>query len=100
MDNFPFARRTNWRQETNALNKALEELGKRGIDILDLTASNPTSCGFSYPEGMLSALNSLDNLHYHPDACGIGSPPGSGQVLCPSRNRFSTPGHYPDCQHF
>ena len=24
-----------------------------------------------YPEGMLSALNSLDNLHYHPDACGM-----------------------------
>jgi len=71
MDNFPFARRTNWRQEPNALNKALEELGKRGIDILDLTASNPTSCGFLYPEGMLSALNSLDNFHYYPDACGM-----------------------------
>jgi aspartate/methionine/tyrosine aminotransferase len=73
MDNFPFARRTNWPQETNALNKAIEDLRKRGIDILDLTASNPTSCGFLYPEGMLSALNSLDNLHYHPDACGMKS---------------------------
>ena len=71
MDDFPFARRTNWPQETNALNKAIEDLRKRGIDILDLTASNPTSCGFLYPEGMLSALNSLDNLHYHPDACGM-----------------------------
>jgi aspartate/methionine/tyrosine aminotransferase len=70
MDDFPFARRTNWPQETNALNKAIEDLRKRGIDILDLTASNPTSCGFLYPEGILSALNSLDNLHYHPDACG------------------------------
>jgi aspartate/methionine/tyrosine aminotransferase len=71
MDKFPFASRTNWHQETNALNKALEELRKRGIDILDLTASNPTSCGFLYPEGMLSALNSLENLHYQPDACGV-----------------------------
>src|SRR5271167_2156312 len=69
--NYPFARRTDWHQETNALNKALEELGKRGIDILDLTASNPTSCGFLYPEGMLAALNSIDNFHYHPDACGM-----------------------------
>ena len=42
MDDFPFARRTNWPQETNALNKAIEDLKKRGIDILDLTASNPT----------------------------------------------------------
>jgi alanine-synthesizing transaminase len=73
MSNFPFARRTNWHQEPNSLNKALEELGKRSIDILDLTASNPTNCGFLYPEGMLSVLNSSDNLYYHPDACGISS---------------------------
>jgi alanine-synthesizing transaminase len=73
MDNFPFAHRTNWQQESNTLNKALEELGKRGIDILDLTASNPTSCGFVYPEGMLFALNSLENFHYQPDACGMSS---------------------------
>jgi aspartate/methionine/tyrosine aminotransferase len=73
MDNFPFARRTNWRRETNALNKALEDLGSRHISVMDLTASNPTSCGFLYPEGMLSALNSLDNLHYNPDACGLKS---------------------------
>ncbi len=71
MDKFPFARRTNWRQETNALNKALEDLGSRHIPVMDLTASNPTSCGFLYPEGMLSALNSLENFHYQPDACGM-----------------------------
>jgi len=71
MDNFPFARRTNWRQEANSLNKALEDLAKRGVEILDLTASNPTSGGFAYPEGMLAALNFLENLHYYPDACGM-----------------------------
>ncbi len=71
MDNFPFARRTNWRQETNDLNKVLEDFGSRHIPVLDLTASNPTGCGFSYPEGMLSALNSLENLQYLPDACGM-----------------------------
>ena len=73
MDKFPFARRTDWRRETNALNKALEDLGSRHIPVMDLTASNPTSCGFLYPEGMLSALNSLDNFNYHPDACGMKS---------------------------
>ena len=73
VDNFPFARRTNWPQETNALNKALEDLGSRHIPVMDLTASNPTSCGFLYPEGMLSALNSLDNFNYHPEACGMQS---------------------------
>jgi len=69
--NFPFARRTNWHQESNTLNKALEELGKSGVEILDLTASNPTNCGFVYPPEMFSALSSLDNLQYHPDACGM-----------------------------
>jgi len=73
MNNFPFARRTQWRRETNALNKALEDLQARHIPVMDLTASNPTSCGFLYPEAMLSALNSLDNLHYHPDARGMKS---------------------------
>jgi aspartate/methionine/tyrosine aminotransferase len=73
MCNFPFARRTHWRQEINALNKALEDLESRHVPVMDLTASNPTSCGFLYPEGMLSALNSLDNFHYHPDACGMKS---------------------------
>ena len=71
MDKYPFARRTDWRQETNALNKALEDLARRGISVLDLTESNPTSCGFLYPEGILSVLNSPDSLHYHPDACGM-----------------------------
>jgi len=71
MNNFPFARRTQWSQETNALNKALEELESRHIPVMDLTASNPTSCGFQYPDGMLAPLNSLNNLQYHPDSCGM-----------------------------
>jgi len=71
MDNFPFTRRTNWRQETNALNKTLADLEAEHIPVLDLTASNPTSCSFSYPEGMLAVLNSPDNFQYHPEACGM-----------------------------
>jgi len=71
MDNSPFARRTNWQQEANALNKALEELERQSIPVVDLTASNPTSCGFSYPQEILPALNSLDNFQYQPDACGL-----------------------------
>jgi len=70
MDKFPFALRTNWPQETNAVNKVIENLKERGIEILDLTASNPTNNGFNYPELLLPALNSLDNLNYEPDACG------------------------------
>ncbi|MBF0570753.1 MAG: pyridoxal phosphate-dependent aminotransferase [Candidatus Omnitrophica bacterium] len=71
MDKFRFAYRTNWRQETNALNKALEELESRHIPVMDLTASNPTVCGFVFSDEMLSALNVPENLRYQPDACGM-----------------------------
>jgi len=66
-----FAHRTNWQRQSNAVNEALEEMARRGMDVLDLTASNPTSCGFSYPPGMLSVLNSTENFNYRPDACGM-----------------------------
>ena len=56
MLNFPFAHRTNWCQETNVLNKVLEDLQARHIPVMDLTASNPTKQGFEYPEGMLEAI--------------------------------------------
>lgn len=71
MDNFLFAHRTNWCQKPNILNKTLEDLEARHIPVMDLTASNPTVCAFSYPEGMLTALSSSENFYYKPDACGI-----------------------------
>ena len=71
MNNFPFAKRTEWRQETNAVTQALEDLQARKIPVLDLTASNPTCCGFEYPRNLLNAFNTPDNLQYHPDSCGM-----------------------------
>lgn len=71
MDNFSFASRTHWCRVPNALNKALEDLQAKHVPVMDLTASNPTSCEFAYPQGMLAALASPENLYYKPDACGI-----------------------------
>jgi hypothetical protein len=71
MDKFSFACRTNWCREPNRLNKALEDLESRHMAVLDLTASNPTVCGFQYPEGILTAFNAAENLCYKPDACGL-----------------------------
>jgi alanine-synthesizing transaminase len=82
MDEFPFAHRTAWPRQANALNKALEELAAQHVPVMDLTASNPTDCGFAYPEGMLEALNSRDNTRYRPDACGM------------SHARQAVAGHY------
>ncbi|MDE2009175.1 MAG: pyridoxal phosphate-dependent aminotransferase [Candidatus Omnitrophica bacterium] len=71
MDKYKFSRRTAWPRETNALDRILDQLRAREARVLDLTASNPTGCGFVYPEGLLTALNSPENLRYRPDACGM-----------------------------
>jgi len=43
-----FASRTNWNFKPNRLAEALERHKSSGRRLLDLSASNPTECGFSY----------------------------------------------------
>jgi len=67
-----FASRTNWRLETNRLTRALEEHRRRGKVLFDLTASNPTTCGFAYPEReILAALTDPRGLVYRPESKGL-----------------------------
>jgi alanine-synthesizing transaminase len=67
-----FASRTNWRLETNRLTRALEEQRRSGKELLDLTASNPTTCGFVYPEReILAALADPRGLVYRPESKGL-----------------------------
>lgn len=55
----------------NALSAALARRRAAGAPILDLTASNPTACGFDYPEAAIrSALGAEPVLAYAPDARG------------------------------
>ena len=68
-----FAKRTNWDHHANALSRAIDELKLNGITILDLTESNPTKCGFDYPNDFVKALADPKNLHYEPDARGMQS---------------------------
>jgi alanine-synthesizing transaminase len=69
-----FAKRTNWRLETNALARALEAHRRGGKTLIDLTASNPTACGFAYPEReILEALRNPRALEYHPESKGLPS---------------------------
>src|SRR5579863_1513584 len=42
-----FADRTNWNLEENRLTRALAQRRAAGCAILDLSASNPTTCGFA-----------------------------------------------------
>ncbi len=67
-----FAERTGWSLEANRLARALDERRRAGGDILDLTESNPTRCGFDYPQvEILAALGDPRSLEYHPDPRGL-----------------------------
>ncbi|HZC66548.1 MAG TPA: pyridoxal phosphate-dependent aminotransferase, partial [Candidatus Dormibacteraeota bacterium] len=74
MENRPalFARRTNWNLTPNPLSEALEERRAAGKPILDLTASDPTECGFTYgAAAILAALQTPAVLSYAPDPRGL-----------------------------
>ena len=67
-----FASRTNWHLETNRFTRALDEHRKSGKELLDLTASNPTTCGLAYPEQeILAALADPRALVYRPESKGL-----------------------------
>ena len=62
-----FSQRTNWPLGANPLMAKLESLRLKGETIIDLTESNPTRCGFSYPsDQILSPLADSQNLIYAP----------------------------------
>ncbi len=72
MTAFEFARRTNWNLTTNAYTRALEEHRRAGRELLDLTASNPTTIGLSYDQqGLLQALAKPEALAYEPTPKGL-----------------------------
>ena len=54
----------------NATTRALTALRSNGIDVIDLTASNPTRVGLDYPRDLLSSLASPAALEYDPSPLG------------------------------
>jgi alanine-synthesizing transaminase len=69
-----FADRTNWNLEANRLSVALAEHRAAGKHVLDLTASNPTECGFDYDRSaILNAFGNPAALEYHPNPRGLES---------------------------
>jgi aspartate/methionine/tyrosine aminotransferase len=66
--------RTNWNLQTNRFARALENHRHSGKALLDLTASNPTACGFEYPaDKILGALADPGALKYSPESKGLRS---------------------------
>jgi alanine-synthesizing transaminase len=71
MDSF-FARRTGWNLTTNRYTQALEAYRNSGKELLDLTASNPTTVGLHYrEEALLAALANREALRYEPEPKGL-----------------------------
>ena len=66
-----FSTRTNWPLTRNPFTIALDELRAAGAPLLDLTASNPTRCGFHYDSlAILSAFQNPAALVYDPQPKG------------------------------
>jgi len=66
-----FSQRTNWNTEESELSRAHRERLEAGLPVADLTASNPTRCGFNYPSQLLDALRDTDALTYDPQPRGL-----------------------------
>lgn len=67
-----FADRTNWDLTANPFSEALAERKRLSKPLFDLTASNPTECGFDYDTArVLHALASPEALSYRPDPKGL-----------------------------
>jgi alanine-synthesizing transaminase len=67
-----FADRTDWNLNANSLTEALAKRRESGEALVDLTASNPTECGFDYDRhAILRALANPASLAYHPDPRGL-----------------------------
>jgi alanine-synthesizing transaminase len=56
--------------ETNAISAAIAAVAAAGT-FVDLTASNPTAAGFTYPAGLLAPLADDAGLTYTPSSLGL-----------------------------
>jgi aspartate/methionine/tyrosine aminotransferase len=66
-----FSRRTDWNTEESELARAHRLRAADELPIADLTASNPTRCGFEYSPQMLAALADPRALDYDPQPRGL-----------------------------
>src|ERR1700733_15033737 len=68
-----FSKRTEWNTEESVLARAHRERVAAGLPVADLTASNPTRCGFDYGATLLDALKDDRAFNYDPQPLGLKS---------------------------
>jgi alanine-synthesizing transaminase len=66
-----FSQRTNWNTDETDLARAHRLRVETGLPLADLTASNPTRCGFTYPPALLDAVRDPRALVYDPQPRGL-----------------------------
>ncbi|MGH9597031.1 MAG: pyridoxal phosphate-dependent aminotransferase [Edaphobacter sp.] len=67
-----FSRRTGWDVSESGFAAAIRETRAAGRELIDLTVSNPTVCGFEYDaEAILRPLSDVGALTYDPDPRGM-----------------------------
>ena len=66
-----FSQRTNWDTEESELAAAHRRRVEAGLPVADLTASNPTRCGFHYAPDLLAALEHPEAFDYDPQPRGL-----------------------------
>lgn len=72
MDKLRFSARTYWDLSETELGRAIKARRAAGLPLVDLTASNPTRCGFVYDEAaILKALDRPETVVYDPDPRGM-----------------------------
>jgi aspartate/methionine/tyrosine aminotransferase len=75
-----FSARTSWDFTETKLSRAVRERRAAGLPLYDLTASNPTRCGFRYDDAaILAALAQPEALAYDPNPQGM---PAARQAVC------------------
>ncbi len=66
-----FSQRTAWNLAENDLSRAIRSARESGRDLIDLTVSNPTACGFHQPSNLLAHLADPAAALYTPDPFGM-----------------------------
>jgi alanine-synthesizing transaminase len=94
-----FSTRTGWNTTESGFAAAIREARAAGREVLDLTVSNPTICGFSYEaEAILGALGDAGSMVYDADPRGMvsareavcGYYAGHGAVVDPAHVLMTT----------
>jgi alanine-synthesizing transaminase len=71
---FAWSARTQWDLAETPWARSLARMRTEGVRLWDLTASNPTRCGFAYDAAsVLAPLNDPVALHYEPNPRGLGT---------------------------